>query len=58
MCIWVQKELSVDAQIAFLIHEMGHAITFWEDAHPSDHGPKFGEGYGAAWRSYLRWTES
>ena len=62
-CIQIQKDLSGDAQILVLIHEIGHALTAWHDGqkidvHPSDHGPVFGEGYAAAWRSYLRWANS
>jgi hypothetical protein len=58
MCIWVQRDLEEGFQLLLLAHEMGHALTFFEDSHPSDHGPLFGQGYSAAWRSYLRWVES
>lgn len=56
MVIWIQRDLSLEAQLFVLVHEVGHALTYWDDDHESDHGPVFGEGYAAAWRSYQRWA--
>lgn len=43
------------ACIAFLIHELGHALSWHIDEHPTDHGPFYGAGYARAWRKYLEW---
>lgn len=53
--ILLSKDLSEAATIAFLIHELGHALSWHLDEDPTDHGPLFGVGYAKAWRKYLEW---
>jgi predicted metal-dependent hydrolase len=53
--ISISNELCLTAQKLVLIHEMGHALSYESDDHPSDHGPSFGEAYAKCWRSYLEW---
>lgn len=54
--IKIRKDLCEGGQIAFLIHEMSHVVSWESDTHQSDHGPMFGLAYSEVWQSYLRWT--
>jgi hypothetical protein len=54
--IKLRKDLCEGGQIAFLIHEMSHVVSWESDTHPSDHGPMFGLAYSDVWQSYLRWA--
>lgn len=55
--ITLDSELPEAARIAILIHEIGHALSWYVDEHPTEHGPLFGIGYSVAWRKYLEWLE-
>lgn len=54
----IASRLSEEAAILALIHEIGHALSWDRDKHPSDHGPEFGIGYAEAWRMYQTWLAS
>jgi hypothetical protein len=54
--IRIRKNISEDAQLILLPHEVGHMLSYDTDKHPSQHGPHFGIGYSEAWQSYLRWV--
>jgi len=58
LCVRIRTRIDPCLQLILLVHELGHALTYRTDLHPSDHGPIFGQGYATAWRSYLRWMES
>lgn len=53
--IFLDKNISKDAQILLFVHEFAHVLSYHKDLHPSDHGPIFGIAYARAWRSYIKW---
>lgn len=55
--VTLRRDLPECTRIAILIHEMGHALSWHVDEHPTEHGPLFGVGYSVAWRKYLEWLE-
>ena len=55
-CIKLRSTLCEGGQIAFLIHEWSHVVSWDSDVHPTDHGPMFGLAYSEVWQSYLRWA--
>lgn len=56
--VHIDKSICEGGCIAFLCHEVAHALSYETDTDETGHGQFFGAAYSVVWQCYLKWVDS